>query len=362
MDKKIYDLMIIGNGFDLNCGLKTNYNDYLNYQKMTPASFFTGFFYRADIHGYLANKNWNGFEEELGQLLGCIHMLFTDRLFSKQKEDDKLRITVLKKDIVDAEHEDLFRVLKCISGIKDESFVKEIFDQNKSNNFVTSFDSASEIDLIFSTEGLEKSRNSFQEYESLVIRQIEKRLQELETSFSEYLSAIDKDQKTTEYERKNHFSFIANRVLSFNYTSTNKALSSNIQYVHGSIEKKNVLFGIDANMSPKIKQLSEIPEYLPFFKRARRILKNCNPNYSSFINSISEDSNVAIFGHSLDKADASILKPIFDKRLLFDIYYHRGKKQADYEKETKIRLMNLVGINQVEALFNEGRISFIPIN
>lgn len=352
--------MIIGNGFDLNCGLRTSYNDYLNSNH--PAYFFTGFFNRADDLGYLANKNWNGFEEELGQLLVCIHMLFTDCLFSKQKEDDELRITVWKKDILDAEHEDLFKVLRCINEIKEKKLVKLEFDQKKPNNNVNSFDSANEIDLTFFTDGLEKSRNTYQDYESFVLKQIEKRLQELETSFSEYLSTIDKDTKTTEYEEKNQLSFVASRVLSFNYTSTKKALSSDIQYVHGSIEKKNVLFGIDENMSPKAKQLSEISDYLPFFKRARRILKNCNPNYSSFINSISEGSKVDVFGHSLDKADASILKPIFDKKLFFDIYYHMGKKQEDYEKEAKLRLINLVGISQVESLYSEERITFIPIN
>jgi hypothetical protein len=102
----------------------------------------------------------------------------------------------------------------------------------------------------------------------------------------------------------------------------------------------------------------EESNFIRFFKRFRRIYKNCNSDYNNkIINQLPNNSIIAVFGHSLDLSDKSILKPLFEKRYKqYDIYCY-GNKEV-YE----LKLSKLIGLDLLDELYNDNKINFIEVN
>ena len=88
----VYDLLVVGNGFDLGCGFKTSYSDFLSkisYDGTRNPLIY--FFSSAQRSGYFANDEWNGFETILCQYLQFLDYCFnnTNNVKSSFSDEEK---------------------------------------------------------------------------------------------------------------------------------------------------------------------------------------------------------------------------------------------------------------------------------
>ena len=152
----------------------------------------------------------------------------------------------------------------------------------------------------------------------------------------------------------------AKLVVSFNYSKTAQKLynlnDDCVAYIHGSTDSSAVI-GVEPSMITN-QTFNENSIFIKFFKRFRRIFKDCNKDYNKKImNLINENSVIAIYGHSLDLSDVSILKPLFEKKAKrYDIYCYKEKELY------KLKLSRLIGLDLYNELNDDSKINMIVVN
>ncbi len=206
-------------------------------------------------------------------------------------------------------------------------------------------------------------------------------LKEFESSFSQYLD--EQITGNTAYARNviNLYeivvadSTISTQVLSFNYTPKIKKDILVYRNIHGSLEDKNIIFGIDASFN---ENEDSFDPYLVKFTKTSRILKLTN-NAMTINETDWNGENVdqiIIYGHSLGEADYSYFQSIFDSvnlyhsstRLVFaySIYDSDRMEEIETTYETAVeKLMTRYGQsfsnqnhgrNLLHKLLLEGRV------
>ncbi len=366
---KKYNLLVVGNGFDLNFKFKTKYSDFCEYLRKSfgPAkNKLLYFLYRAYDFDVMINENWTSFEKVLCQYLEFLNYLFTSPNVSyycesydyglKKEFFTYLTITDINKLPLNCKR--VMDIGNPLDGIMDfywfDTNVKRCYMDCRlsylpkhQNNFdikiskcFTTFPSKSDIrDFIIGefNKALEDAEDTLATY----IRQ--------ETSKTEAPSAFVSENIGTEVDY----------LVSFNYSKTAESIynitPNNVTYVHGCVDGEIVL-GVENDMLEE-QEVQEDSPYLIFFKKARRFIKRCNEGFSEkILNKITPSTKIAVFGHSLDKSDKSIFQLLLNSDFNHcDIYYF-GE-----EKEYRSRLISLVGIDTADKLNNNNKISFIKI-
>ncbi|MEE8831320.1 MAG: AbiH family protein [Leuconostoc gelidum] len=149
-----------------------------------------------------------------------------------------------------------------------------------------------------------------------------KELKEFESSFSQYLDEQITSDKEYEQNAKKLYeivvadSTISTQVLSFNYTP--KINNDILVYrnIHGSLEGKNIIFGIDASFNENEESFDP---YLVKFTKTSRILKLTNNSITTNETDWNGQNvdRIVIYGHSLGEADYSYFQSIFDSVNLY---------------------------------------------
>ena len=88
-----YDLFITGNGFDVACGYKTRYVDFLKSNSHNESKLFFCFNKSSDLKA-IEDENWNSFEKML-----CHYLCFIKYLFTSNKVKKNLLMNA-KKDTI----------------------------------------------------------------------------------------------------------------------------------------------------------------------------------------------------------------------------------------------------------------------
>lgn len=309
-------VLIIGNGFDLQCGLKSSYNDFFEDKKKNN-----------EIYRLYFNSNdifWTEIiRVPLQQLLNNFsiwNMLF---ILKSNNYLDK-RWCDIEKEILDT----------FLIGEGNRCFWDHVllnYDNLKLEPKFISNEGSIELKLAYLLAYSYK-------YEINDINQLVEilfiHLKNFEENFSQYLQ----NQLNTDYEDKTAklfhrlFSLDGNTfrsgsdnrsLISFNYTNHLEHLVSN-QYcsmytnVHGYLGSQpvNIIFGID-----DYELQSDQRKYLPgaiIFSKSFRIMKNF-PNFNVFGDSLlhKDVKNIVIYGHSLNKADYSYFQALFDHYNLY---------------------------------------------
>ena len=356
--------MIVGNGFDIAAGNKTAYAEFIEYLKENDMkSPLVDFFISAYEQKFFSNDEWNGFECLLCQYLDFLNSLFEDKFVEKtffekkggNKNQKEYRITI--KDISDQvdDWRQLFYLKNPLQG-KLNFYFEESLDKPTLKPF-TGLDKNSKVkklvgivDVFFSPPNLtDKSVLNY------LLIELDERLNDFEKQLKEYIKSATEENEgeiinvlcDSEIET----------AISFNYSHTIKKYytiqDDSIAFVNGDVES-NIILGVEPEML-SAESIKENPSFRRFFKKYRRIKKCCNQNYNKkIIDVLSNDSIIAIFGHSLDLSDKSILEPIFKKKYKrYDVYCY--KKTEEYIK----KLDKLIGLDYFDELRNEGRINFI---
>lgn len=287
------ELLIIGNGFDLQAGLETKYenffknrynqkcieeiellfsngnDDLIELKKIKGLNFWDLFFLLTYIYCDSNNttKNWADIEREIRNFLvydinnenitkrKLLYYIFNDHNSSNEKNVNKKTLELVKK-------------------------LEQIQTPNKLN------------------------LDEFLFKELLVF----------EKNFGEYVN----DQMLKNLKYKNNSNAIIDKlvhspketfVLSFNYTEVQKNKIEHVEYVHGE-STKDIIFGIDTN------GLKSISEEYRYTKTYRKLLMNVeNQKHVSLPKNV---FRIVFFGHSLSDADFSYFQSIFDFYSIYD--------------------------------------------
>lgn len=152
-------------------------------------------------------------------------------------------------------------------------------------------------------------------------------------------------------------------ILSFNYTrpfeSIEKDCVINLSNVHGSLEKNEIIFGIDGS------DCMDLDGVLEFTKTYRLMALGC-PDMSEVIHHTSTVSGgsltnlIKFYGHSLADPDYSYFQAIFDTVGLYDgntrlIFYFKPYKRGDGSSCTEEEARDSVMKNVFELLATYGK-------
>lgn len=147
-------------------------------------------------------------------------------------------------------------------------------------------------------------------------------------------------------------------VLSFNYTNTYQRLygtdDTKYCYIHGKAQeiknRTNLILGIDDNLEGN--QISENFKCVKFKKYYQRILHKTGAEYKDWI---STDNNtgtiyVHIVGHSLDRTDYEVLYEFFHRDNFKIIIYYYSNQDFEDKIQKVIRLLSWKGDNGRDEL------------
>lgn len=368
MSKRFYNLFIVGNGFDVACGYKTKYANYLNpdFSLQTIGGFRTSFV-NVETNGYFETEDWNSFEKILCRFLSYISFLFTSKKVNRKfrnegYDNNRFIIEVNISDI-----DDIFMRLM----IRDFTMsFKDIFMPYINNSRVSSYNLFynyiydSELDdaklELVSLESFKNTECSIDLVEKKYIKRINEYLEKLEENLKEYIKLeTSKDPSPSYLLQYIKDNYEIGRLLSFNYSYCAENFfeipNDRVMHIHGDVNN-DIVIGIENNML-RDQNITIDSNYSIFFKRLRRIYKDSSFDFDKcIVQHIDSNSAVGIFGHSLDLSDKSIFEIIFKKRCArYDIYCYEDKN------EYKTRIFNILGIELFEELYMAGKINFIEI-
>ncbi|WP_301405352.1 AbiH family protein [Enterococcus entomosocium] len=316
------NLIVLGNGFDLKCGVKSTFKDFFdNRISEDVEQQIKSFCKNIDLRDSYRSLSFDEAQEYDGvfvpedryNLIKDAKLTFWDLLFVAKKNKKTLvnwhnveqnMLDILKELDLTKNYSHLGQ--RMISGIPGLS-VK--LNKNTERYLIKC--------SILAYYVIPKERyRSKKNLDDFLLRE----LIEFESAFSEYLE--DKILETYEYSYISELligkiigednSIDDVEALSFNYTEP-ICLRGKITNVHGKLRNKNIIFGIDQD---EISPSSLIYKYTKTFRKMVQINKNNGD--SVYIKNKNDLKNIFFYGHSLSVLDYSYFQSIFDYYNLYD--------------------------------------------
>ena len=329
-------LLIVGNGFDLQCGLKSGYEDFIKWLNQSSAeekhNLWAEYFLERYHQRTLEGMDWVNVESCLQEALenernGIKHWLSTAFSEVRGSWEGSPFINVLR-------------------------YLKQNYKRDQ-RNFLVNGTKVKPLDYHWFLEELHKFERQFSEYLQAVIE-----------NSTDYVPNAIKLMKLLE---------IDNYVMIINFNYTNPFMKfpcdgNLMQFinVHGIYKDDSIIFGIDD-------AIMKMPINTHIFTKTYRKMLQGNQE-----NVLPEGiETIKFYGHSLGKADYSYFQSIFDRYNLYDFssvnlqfFYtiHDKNKKAQIEREAMDSVYKLItvygdtidnkdkGKNLLHKLLLEGRI------
>jgi len=321
-NRKVKQLIVLGNGFDLTCGLKSQYSDFYKTTNIDRD-------YNALIHYAHStmnnNPNWADVESNLLELLKKIKTchpveqsselvpFVMENLESKYNRDGTIKIFNTEND-------------SLVTSVCYEYLIKEVSDfENELSSYLST-----QIDETY----LENNKKLA-----------------VSLSLAEYRNDLlfaDDDERNDKFEERNKLMSsgkYAADFFTFNYTPVSSgAKAHQIQNIHGSIGEENTILGIDGH---------EVDDDLLEFTKTYRLLSHSQ--VKERIDFSQEFDCIKFFGHSLGEADYSYFQSIFDGLDLYKsntklfFYFHI----YDLSKKSKIIAENYHAVSKLLKHYGE---------
>jgi len=297
------NLLIVGNGFDLEHGLKTYYTDFFDTINNNVSS-------KNEIilnnHKYLIEDNY--------LLLYLLEEYKQNKLQGNNWIDieTKLKDIIIFVEEINTHHFLIKEYRPNIDYIKNEYFKLNELDDKANILF------PDKLKNHFSPIWIDPFNTIFYSNERYIeiINNLENNLYILTNMLRDYLleqniSAIEKTKDISDIDYK------ITHVLSFNYTDTFRKLYSKldndkIDFIHGSLNKNNLVLGINETLTEDTE--NKIVDTVYFKKYFQRIYKKTDYKYIDWLDHVNFDT-VYIHGHSLDESDKEILEKIINSVL-----------------------------------------------
>ena len=339
------NLLIIGNGFDLEHDLKTHYTDFFdtinnNVSSKNEIILNNNKYLIKDnnlllylIKEYKQNKlqgnNWIDIETELKKIISLIEEININNFIDNMSYYSGDEYTTIKK----------------IQSKSSYYFKNCLFPFIIGNNYY----------------------KYINEHYNISIKILEKDLNELTNMLRDYL--LEQDiSNLTKTKDISDIDYKITHVLSFNYTDTFRKLYSKldndkIDFIHGSLNKNNLVLGINETLTEDTE--NKIIATVYFKKYFQRIYKKTDYQYVSWLDSTDSENyadfdTVYIHGHSLDESDKEILEKIINSVLkkytpTVKIFYYDEKH---YRQEVT-NLIKILGKDVFQKYYFQNRIIFI---
>ena len=347
-NESIKQLLIIGNGFDLACGLKSSYKDFFdNYLKAISSTnskmYWERYFQKTS---YLNNNNddysWTDIETQIFIQLQNVEFLIENNLLKYKyylnedelKEQINLILTESNKNTTLDSLMNTFYLLYSIfeysiidNPLKLNNVLTKIknyllklekqftnYLSNEIQNANSKIETNNETATTIFTENsyFIKSRILFA---TLLLFHINVNDTPLSVPSIEILQKFVNSNLLTEtldVDSLSNFGIVENYVLSFNYTKPFPF--PNIRNIHGNLNNWNIIFGIDYDKVNTF--FSNQPTQ---FTKSYRILEN---KLNSDMTIPSDLNKILFYGHGLGEADYSYFQTIFDT---VDLYHGNTK-------------------------------------
>lgn len=362
MKKKYGTSLIIGNGFDLNLGMVTDYRSFFNKLNSDSDDFFVK---HADnpllqfIKAKGEKENWYDFE-------GIIQEYATR---SEQavylKMIDKLLPLIDKALDIDEESFKEIKGYKHLCGIVPE--FDSVIEYMTKNNYL---DFVADNDIREKCVYIKKALSQYNEEQRDLVKEAMRLLKDELVVFLKSAKINDEERsvapmiffsimgiyaagykglaiKLSDFSKKNQGGFPDFKIVSFNYTDTiynfvkflqrikfdsridleTDDLKENFYRIHGALDSE-VIFGIDSEC--------DIPNAFISLRKSNHISINAKQRFSDIIEN---SKRIIIFGHSIYGIDYEYYADFLEKNKDTEVVvlYHNedGKKEFENEMENR---------------------------
>lgn len=326
-------LLIIGNGFDLECKLKSKYEDYFN-DRLVNSDIYR------DIHGKI--------DDDMNLVLNKNSDIIKENKFSL------FDLMMINNDIKNVDWNRFEKFLHDLLFVKDYGYSKKLtyFENlshvyfNLKNKSLKRFDYTQDAygysNFIYLIYDLLKFRKySILTHEDF-INVVLKELIIFENNFANYLknelikhslynqNASDLFDKLVELDYRH-----LTNIMSFNYTYFNRVDKKYFENVHGRYYNLDNIFGIDIS---NIKHPDSAYIFTKTYRKVNYLITKPPKIKVNFIEDTIE--KIIFYGHSLNEQDYSYFQSIFD---YYDIYHSKmilifKYKIFDNEKKDAIEI------------------------
>lgn len=272
------NLLIVGNGFDLEHGLKTHYTDFFdtinnrvsskneiilnNHKYLIEDNHLLLYLLEEYKQNKLQGNNWIDIETELKKIITLIEEIRTNNFIDN---------------------------MNYYTGENEYTIIHKI--QSKSSYYFKNY----LFPFTIGTTGINFYRYVKEKYDTS-IKNLEKNLNELTNMLRDYL--LEQDiSNLTKTKDISDIDYKITHVLSFNYTDTFRKLYSKldndkIDFIHGSLNKNNLVLGINETLTEDTE--NKIIATVYFKKYFQRIYKKTDYQYVSWLDS-TDSENYADF-------------------------------------------------------------------
>lgn len=349
-------LLIMGNGFDLNCGLRSRYDDYFNWQEN-------------QLNQIIKNEQCgvNTFEDYVENLTNSTG---EDNLSDNSVNGWDYVFALTKKYISDdyiKEWNDVENVIYNVvtyllmnnhkwPNLKIKKGYENTFSEKIQQCFRLSDEETLSEVMLNELKKFEENFANFIKEEvaknqlyKISARELIKELTRNETASVDIFSfnySLDADQVESynEYYERNHCNLRINSWYNIHGIANPKDMST---------KNSNIIFGIDItdlldkdSTATLTNDLLKDPR-IEFTKSFRIISEYVNMMRYSTSNS--RIDKIIIYGHSLNKMDYSYFRTIFEmldlygsNKLALELHYYPGKDKSTKEKDNIGKLVNLL--------------------
>lgn len=378
---KHYNLLILGNGFDLACGYKTAYENFYCFLELAKNSTINIFCENFKLN--FPKIKYEAVEKHLKKFKSLIDSEFKDNVFIQYFLNYKQSIgswVAFEAELLNVikGFDEFFYALKndekvksyCdfVWKIKNNSAQYKVFSFVKKCNMFTIDDIREEqtsTTLWFFVKGTAdltpiQWQVEIDKYIDEFIQLLYSDLNAFSELFAIYLQII-----TLQDLNDKEFEFEADKLVNYNYTNTyNKRHlfeedDIEVCYINGSIENENnnIVLGFNCDENFKESRLkiltksSQRVDKQTDFKMLKKFLPDENAIWE-------EELSICVFGHSLDKADKDTLEMIFNnyKSCNIDIYYLNNLAKQHLITNLQVILTQ----KKFDKLYANDQIHFIP--
>lgn len=378
------NVLLLGNGFDLNYKLPTKYINFLNtvnFLSTEPSSdkWFVGEIFRAQ-HLQLIDKDISNSYKAYQEIY--------DRIPLASEAVEKLTALASNNLLYSFLHESYNKDIGWIDFEKEISAIIRAFTeflQRESPEFDAECHPMPVVDRVivsyfnFLTE---QSIPGFLGYccgvvndeyvmeypygsgnrvidKEKIIHELEKQLQELSDGLQIYLKYFV-GKVVVELSQKGLLKQLpalmpADKVITFNYTNTYEQVYHNreVFHIHGDLDKKIVL-GVNPGEADELGTIDI--SFVKFKKYYQRVLYHTDDDFQEWITWKAKAVQLVVMGHSLDETDKDIIMQVFGRARNITILYFDENSEASLIAN----LIKIYGKKGLDNLRSEKHIRFLP--
>lgn len=147
----------------------------------------------------------------------------------------------------------------------------------------------------------------------------------------------------------------AKHIVTFNYTNTYERLYGNgdAYHIHGNVDDR-IILGVNPDEDDEVKTLDV--SFLRFKKYFQRVVRHSDTQYLDWLTKKPSSVSLLVMGHSLDVTDRDIITQMFDIAQEISVMYHSESVKATLVTN----LIKIYGKTQFDELRLKKKLRFLP--